>query len=494
MRLLETLLDEVRRIGRWLGIDPARPLPEEVVIAEAPAEVHATSSLAEGALLISEDLAEHVNHILRKEAMSLFIPPESDEVPQVHDLAWAYSAAPSVIWDRVRVRPPPPFTNYDPIGLFSSLGTRGRERVIHDMILVLRAARTISLDLYLAALNMFFERELRLTEAERRIIRVLSTNPYASTKEIRERAGVSEASVSRSLRRLRRLGYIFGPENVLLGNLGLITLVVAFPNLREYREAFWRFPFTYTQLIPISRTGTVYAYLVFPRAGLRDLLELEDLGFEVGSVRRTAQRFNHEPPPKVIGEMCRAYLGGSPAMQVRIPEGAGIRLSGADVEILNQVLREGRASSGQLSRMGIRSAKQRLSRLREAGLIATYYMVGLPRGMETVLIRMDLPPEEVDRLVVTLAAASSSLVNHVEGRSSYCLAVSMVPREVRGDMIRCLGLIYGERVAQVQDVFGVLPQWQLPVRLWDERDQTFRWEEPLEELMKELRGAGSRRR
>jgi len=46
---------------------------------------------------------------------------------------------------------------------------------------------------------MFFERELRLTEAERRIIRVLSTNPYASTKEIRERAGVSEASVSRSL-------------------------------------------------------------------------------------------------------------------------------------------------------------------------------------------------------------------------------------------------------------------------------------------------------
>ncbi len=490
MSLLSVFLGEVRHIEEWLGVSAARPLPNEVVISDTPPSIHTTSSLTEdGVLLISRELMEYSDHLLRKEALSLFIPPEADEVPQVHDLAWVYSDIPKDVWRKVRAEPPHPFTNYDPMTLFSVLGRRGKDKVIRDLVLVLRASRRLPLDIYIATLNRFFEREFRLTEAERKLIRVISVNPYVSTREMKEAAKISEASISRSLRRLRRLGYIFGPENVVLGKLGLTTLVATFPNEKRLREAFWRFPFTYTQMIPVDSRGTVYAYLVFPVPGIKDLLRLEEAGVGFGLVKRTAQRFNFTPPRDVIREMAKAHIGGGYLVQSPPVEGSpsGVKLTKTDIEVLNHIMREGKVSSTQLSELGIRSAKLRLNKLRSAGIIGNYYMVGLPRGMETLLFVLDVPEEEVGRLASTLSAASSALVNYVEGSSSYCIAISMTPREIKSDIIKGMSLIYGDRLARFQEVFEILPQWYLPTHLWDERTQVFRWEEPIESLLAELK-------
>jgi len=149
----------------------------------------------------------------------------------VHDLAWAYSGVPGEVWETVRVRAPRPFDNYDPVTLFSFLTPGSKSRVIRDALLYVKASASrgqLTLPLYLYALNRFFGRELKLTDVEKRIIEVLSTNPYANTKEIKEKARVSEASISRSLRKLRAMGYIFGPENVKLWKLGLTTVIAPF--------------------------------------------------------------------------------------------------------------------------------------------------------------------------------------------------------------------------------------------------------------------------
>ncbi len=491
---LDRLLREISNIRRTFGIEPERPIPVSVEITDAPPSIHAKSSLSDdGRLLLSSELAHHEDVILRKEAFSLFIPPRADEVPQVHDLAWAYSEAPEELWDSIRERPPRPFDSYNPVALFSLLTSSSKFRVIRDALLYVRASASrgqLTLPLFLYLLNRFFGREIRLTDAERRIIEVLSANPYANTREIKEKAGVSEASISRSLRKLRAMGYIFGPENVKLWKLGLTTMIASFPNCRRFREAFWRFPFTYTQVIPVSGEGRVHAYLVVPRSSLGDLLRIQKVGVELGIVRRTVQRFNFTPPRNPMTVMVRAYLGSEATGHFTPfePEPPPIRLSRGDIRVLNHIMREGRATSSSLRRRGIRSAKQRLGKLRSSGIIGSYYMVELPMGYEVVLFRLSCSHEEADRLASTLSAVTTVTVNYVEGRRRYCLALAFSPRELKSDLIRGIRAIYGDEVELAEDVMDVHPLWLLPEELWDEGRQTFRWEEPLEELLMALRG------
>ncbi len=493
MDYLRRLRDEVATIARTFGTEPERPLPRSVEVSDSPASIHATSSLTdEGSLLISRDLLQYVDRILRKEALSLFIPPEADNVPQVHDLAWAYSGVPAEIWDSVRIRPPRPFTRYDPILLFSLLPRASRLRVMGGALLYVKASARrgqLTLPHYLHILNRFFGMEVKLTEAERRIVGVLSLNPYASTREIKEEARVSEASISRSLRRLRKIGVIFGPQNVRLWKLDMVTVVASFPNVRRLREAFWGFPFTYTQFIPVSGQGRVHAYLVLPRPALSDLIELRKAGIELGLARRTVQRFNLTPPEDPLMAMVRAYLGTEVSEQAPAhgPEPLPIRLSRRDIEILNHVMMEGRITSSALSERGIRSAKQRLGRLRSSGLIGNFYMVELPLGHEIVLFRISCPPGEAERLTAALSSVTTVALSYVEGDASYCLAVTFPTRELRSDLIKGIKSIYGDDVELAEDVMDIRPTWLMPEDLWDERRQTFRWERPLEKLISALR-------
>lgn len=494
MDYLSRLLSEVSLIRETLGVECERPIPRSVEPGGSPAHIHATSSLGEdGRLILSSELLHYGDFIIKKEAFSLFIPPEADEVPQVHDLAWAYSGAPRDLWESVRVRPPRPFDNYDPIRLFSLIPRESKLRAIRDTLLYVKASAKrgeLSFSLYLHILSRFLGMEIKLTDVDRKVLNVLSTDPYADAKRIKERAGISEASISRSLRKLRMMGCLFGPENVKLWKLGLITVVASFPNRRRYREAFWRFPFTYTQMIPVSGEARVHAYLVVPRASFRDLLGLEKIGVELGIAKRTVQRFNFSPPGDPMTAMVRAYLssGTSEGLRSFQAEPPPIRLSRTDIRVLNHIMREGKATSSSLSKVGVRSAKQRLGKLRSAGIIGNYYMIGLPIGYEVLLFRISCSYGESDRLASTLASVGTATVSYVEGRRSYCLAFVLSTRELRSGVIRGVRAIYGDGVELAEDVIDVNPMWLLPEELWDERRQTFSWERPLEELLTELRG------
>ncbi len=499
MPYLDRFLKEVSMIKREFGMEAERPIPSKVEVVNASASIHEKSSISErGVLQISSYLKDYMGHVLKKEALSLFIPYEADGVPQVHDLAWAYSEIPKEVWESVRAKPPRPFYNYDPPLLFSQLNRRSRMRVIRDTLLFVRASskrRQLTFPLYLYILNRFFGRSIKLREADKKVIRVLSDNPYAKTCEIKERGGVSEASISRSIKRLRELGYLFGPENVKLWKLGLVTVVASFPNRREYREAFWKFPFTYIQMVPLSSESRVHAYLVTPKSSFRDLMMLERLGVELGVVKRTIQRYNFDPPKNVLASMVRAYFS-SPSSSRLVPydaESPPVHLSRADIRVLNQVMRNGRVTGSYLRKMGIRSAKQRLVKLRSSGIIGFFYMVELPRGYEMSLFRVACPYEEMERLANTLSSVATAVVHYISRKEPYCLAISLTSRELKSDLARGLKSIYGDEIRISGDVMDIHTLWLLPEDLWDEERQTFRWEKPLRELMSTLREISKKR-
>ncbi len=493
---LSRLRSEIKRIVDRFGIEPARPIPERVKVVDKPADLHALSSLSphDRTLLISKELENHISYVIKKEAFSLFIHVEADKVPQVHDLAWIYSGAHHNLWNKIRKKPNHPFTNYDPSYMFSLVERRKREEVLRDLLLAVRASSErgqLTFPLYMALLNFILGKKVRLTDSDLKVIEAISANPYASTKAIKESTGVSESSISRSINKLRKMGYLFGPENVSLWDLDLVTIVARFPNIRGYREAFWRFPYTYTQLIPLSAKADVHAYLVFPREGIKSLGLLRQFNVRCGIVKKTAQGINLRPIDDAIGEMLRAYnlskaYPGDARIEIRKPP---IKLTREDLRALNLVLREGRVSSSMLSRMGVKSAKQRLSNLRKGGLIRNYYMIGSLWGMRIMLMRLRCGLDEIIRLKETLLAASSVIISYVEGEESFCLAISLVPPELKMDFMMGVKVIYGDELDMVEETYSIHPLWLIPVDLWDAKAKTFRWEVPLERLVTDLSSA-----
>ncbi len=192
--------------------------------------------------------------------------------------------------------------------------------------------------------------------------------------------------------------------------------------------------------------------------------------------------------------MVRAYFSSeaSDLFTPVEPEPPPIRLSKRDIRVLNHIMREGRATSSSLRRKGIRSAKQRLGKLRSSGIIGNYYMVELPMGYEVVLFRLSCTSKEAERLASTLSSVTTTAVNNVEGRRSYCLALTFSTRELKSDLVRGIRAIYGDEVELAEDVMDIHPAWLLPEELWDEGRQTFRWEGSLEELLITLKEVRAR--
>ncbi len=481
MDLLESLLEEVRRIEGFLQVKPARELPEAVELVRLGPEIHATSSLRGRRLLLSEQLESILDKVVRKEALSLFIPREADAVPQVHDLSWIYAEVEASIWKPLR---PQGFANYDPVRLLSMVSSP--RNVIREVLLLLRCSSHLSFPLYFAILRRAVGRELELTRAERSIVSFLSLNPYAEPREIREALKISDATISRSMRKLRDLELLFGPENVDLWKLDLTVVVADFPNRRKYEDAFWDFPYTYTQMIPISGSSRIHAYLVVPSGALTGLKRLSKYGVKVGVVKRTLQRLNYEGGS--LSSMVRAYVNSvpsSPPSRVHVTR-PPIRLAKEDIRVLNVVMRDGRVSERSL-RGEVRSAKRRLDKLREANIIRRYYMLGSPLGFSTFLVRVRCDPSEMNRLTEALGSLSTVVTHYVEGEDRYCIAVALAKSEAISDIFFGIKAIYGDELEFAEEVFDIHNLWLLPEDLWSEERQTFNWERPLEELIDRLR-------
>ncbi|MDW8035245.1 MAG: hypothetical protein RMI85_02165, partial [Candidatus Korarchaeum sp.] len=135
-------------------------------------------------LLLSRSLDKILDKVIKKEALSLFIPKEADSVPQVHDLSWVYAGVDDSIWKPLRRDPPGIFGNYDPTRLLRILDENSLKAVIREVLLLLRCSAVrgqLSFPIYFAMLRRAVGRELKMTEAERRIIELLSADPYAKT-------------------------------------------------------------------------------------------------------------------------------------------------------------------------------------------------------------------------------------------------------------------------------------------------------------------------
>jgi len=486
MDLRERLGEEITRAIRELRLEAVRPRPEEVVFSfrvERPV-------LDGKSLLLPADIPHGwIKYALRQAAFMVLLPETG--VPQVEDLGWVYSEAPRKVWLRYRVKPEGPFQDYDPISLFSQLNSRQDViKALRTSVLVIRCAakrRGLSFPMLMSLVNRIVIPRIRLCETAKKIMEILSRNPRANLEDFKG-AGLSPSSVSRYMKRLRSLGYLFGPENVNTFKLGLKTVLVSFPNVKKFRDALIGFPYTYSILIPISSEVKAHAYLVFPAEGLDDLEELRDRGMEFSTVEQTFQRLNLEPREDVVERVSEAFLtscssGRRAYFTENLPE---VRITREDIRILNCVMECGRVSASFLSKRGIRSAKQRLFRLREYGYIVRVYLLGFPFGVDKAMIKVMRGLEEMERLGEALGCVASTIVHYVRGDFEGCVALSVVREEIRGKLYKMMKVLYGDDLLIAEDILDIQPGWRLPEHLWNEEMQSFEWEEPLEILKRSI--------
>ncbi len=480
---------EVERAYRLLGLEIRRSVPKRMRVVEDLPSNGCTRREGD-ALLVSAKLAGDVlPYVLAKEAAISLMVPEVDEVPQVHDLAWIYSSAPRELWERCRIPPGSPFHDYDPYRLFSLVPSKERNKVLGTIIRIVNASArlgNLEFPMYMALLYKIVGSSVGLSDSDVKLIRIISENPRATSDYIRRR-GMGGSSLTKSMGKLRALRMISGPENVDYLKLGLSTLLISFSNRKECRKALWRFPYTRSMLVPVSSEIDAYAYLSYPYEGMEDLLSLRNLGLVVFLVKETLLRFNFDPvrdpfeainlaTPQEFGEKAEFIATSSPP----------VRVDELDLDVLNFVLEEGKVSATILTKKGVPEARSRLRKLRGAGIITSLYRLTFPMGVEKAIVLVEGGPREMDTLLGVLGSGGSVMVQHLEGEVSYLMGVLMAPPEIRGDILRVVRTVYGERVLLAEDFVDIEPGWRLPTDLWDEGSQKFLWREPLERLKGDL--------
>ena len=490
MDLIRELRARIRDVSESTGLKVRRPVPREVKFVDEVPGGGCTGYDGE-VLLLAEEVVGWLPQVLKKEAVVLHTVPSVDEVPQVHDVAWYYSGAPRRLWLRCRVPPEGPFHDYDPYDLLSLVRREELDEAVgHLLRTVNSSAERGSLDFetYVALLNRTAGMMARITESDVRIMEIISRNPSVTDKEIRSK-GVTGATLSRSLKKLRTLGMIFGPENVNHWKLGLTTLLIRFPNRRECRRAFWGFPYTYSAYIPVSSRADVRAYLSYPYQGLDALRDALEGRIPIYLVRDAAFGLSLDAdrsPYDVVEKLSRPRPRRGRDLSIRV-EKPEIDLDRNDLRILNLVLKYGRVTYRLLRREKIPDPKKRLSQLRKNGYIVRIYFHGIPKGMEKLLLMVEVPHNEMMPLHSFLSSVGSVLTHYLEGSDFRGLISLLVTRpEVRGDLISTVRSIYGDRLVLAEDFLDISPGWRLPIDLWDEESGTFTWEEPVIRLARDL--------
>ncbi len=489
MGLVAEMEREVERASKLLGIEVKRGVPRVIrIVKDLPGNM---CSLREDETLLVSDIlvGDMLPYVLAKEAAISLMVPEVDEVPQVHDLAWIYSSAPRGLWERCRVPPESPFHDYDPYRLFSLVPSRKRHEVLGTVIRIVNASArlgNLEFPMYMALLHRIVGSSVGLTESDVKLMRIITENPRA-TSEYMKRRGIGGSSLAKSMKKLRVLGIISGPENVDYRKLGLSTFLISFPNRRKCREAFWRFPYTCSMLVPVSGEVDAHAYLLHPLEGMSDLLSLRNLGLSAFLVKETVLRLNLDPvrdPFEAISLAASQEKGGTDELVTT--SSPPVLVDKVDLVILNRVLEKGRVSASTLTKESVPDARSRLKKLREANIIVKSYRLRFPMGVEKAIVVVDSGPEEMSTLSGVLRSGGSVMVQHLDGEISRLIGVLMGPPDIRGDILRVVRTIYGERLILAEDSVDIEPGWRLPVDLWDEESQKFQWRGPLERLREDL--------
>ncbi len=492
MDLIRELHARIEDFSERTGLSVRRPIPKEVrVVDEVPGG--GCTSLDGEVLWVAGSMTKWLPQVLGKEAVILHTVPAVDDVPQVHDLAWYYSGVPKELWTICRVPPEGPFHDYDPYELLSLLPRGQLDGVVGNLLRIINSAAergSLYFETYVALLNRIAGMMVRITESDLRVMEIISKNPLITDKEIRD-MGITGATLTRSLRKLRTLGMLFGPENVDHWKLGLTTLLIAFPNTRECRKAFWRFPYTYSVYIPVSSGANVRAYLSYPYQGLDALREVLGERISVYLVKDAAFGLSLDEgrrPFEAVKELFRQPHRSERDLSIRVERPAA-RLDRNDLRVLNLVLKYGRVSHRLLKKEKIPDPKKRLSRLRKEGYIVRIYFHGIPKGMEKLLLMVKAPHEEMIPYHSFLRSVGSVVTHYLEGDGFRGLLSLLVTRpEIRDDLVWAMRSVYGDQLVLAEDFLDISPGWRLPIDLWDEDSGTFIWDDPLHRLERDLNG------
>ncbi len=483
-----------------MNLSPVRRIPKRIELEDFPvlngyrAGVHIRGD----ALILSARLSvRRLNSVILREAFNLLIPENLDHLRVVYDLGWAYSGAElswwkecsQVIWD-------PRFPLYDAPEVLSPLPRKRLVTVIRRVLHLLReldaAGRRVTVEEYL---SIFSEaagllEPVRLSKVQIRVIEELARSPYLTQRELTRKLGFSKSAISKALSRLTSLGILSGPENVVLEGIGLAGLLAVIPDSPRLESAFAKFPFTYRILRPISRGMPSFVMLIFPNEGLTSLRLVLNLGGArlARMLRLTFTYKNTAFNPDSDVEKALRLLSKGFEFRIRGERKVTVpRLSRYDLMIVNRVLRKGRVSVSAVRAMGIPSAESRLRRLRELGILRKFYTVGGFRLGRPISVLINSEQEDFPRISAALGAMSTSLSVYVEGDFNGVWGLLLTSDHDVLKLIQSLRLVFGGDLENAVPLLDFSPSyWSIPIDLWDERHNRFRYEVALEELASEI--------
>ncbi len=497
MRLLKRLLSEIRRASSIMRVDPLRSSPREVMLENfdpTPGYRYGVAT-SEGRMRISSKLSDElIELVIRREAFIHLLPEGEGELPQIIDLAWAYSEPPEDLWKSCYSAPKyAMFQNYEPFKMFYTLPSRKkRMEALRRILLAVRSLssqRALDFPRYHYILRRMLAPFFKPTPADNKMLKVLKKDPYASRDKLRRETGLSPASISRSLSRLRDMGFISGPANVDLSKLGLLTLVVTFPNRRELRDSLMTFPFTYRVFEPVSRDVDAHAFLLIPREALNYMESLEEMGLGVYQVIKQKFILNLSPPKNPMELLLEAlqeeHADVESGIEVSWPKR---KISREDLRVLNVALLKGEVKPSHLKEIGVSSPRYKLRKLKEEGILSHFYTLGVPPAGDDLLLRLELEENQFRRLVEAIGKVSTVIAAYIRGSSWEGSMGSLLPKDyLRGRLVRGLKLLLGDRLILAEDAIDYLGEWTIPLHLWDEEKQRFMWEDDLSLLLTRIR-------
>ena len=474
--------------------------PSKVILRDFPVKRSYRSGVkfSGRVMYVSRRLSpERIEAAIRREAFILLIPERLDSIPQVYDLAWAYSGADRSWWDECTQKvssPTMPF--YDAPWIFSQVPRARVNGVLRSVLGVLRTQAEFGLPIdfesyfiiLLGAVGLLDP--VRLRKSRLAVLRALIENPYSDHRKLARITGLSPSSVSKTLSKLTNIGLLSGPESANLEKLGLAAILVTF---RGEDEALLRSlasnPFTYRIYRPLGSHDMHYCILLFPSDGLPDLRRI--LTGRAAVSRITAQTFNINLSPidtvTAVTEMSRAYTRTRGLVLRAKREFEVPRLSKQDLVLIDYVIRTGRISVSDARRLGVKSVEPRLRRLRGEGILLRVYLVGGARLGEPLGLLIEAREEEFPKVAMALQSVSSAVVTYVEGDFTGVWAILYIHPGSAFSVARAIRLLFSTRVREVTPLMeSMSPVWRVPVELWDEKSNRFNYEPALKALANAL--------
>ncbi len=489
--LTKLFLEEIRKIEKELGTNPVRRIPKRVLLADVKLEKNLRSGVKEegGDLLISRDLSpDKIGVVIKREAFILFLPPL--DFPHLYDLAWAYSNADPVWWSectqRVELPTVPPYYAPD---IFQAYSVRERLGVVKSItkainLLYSKRGREVKLVDYLLLVSITRRYpSIRLSKRELQVLKSLvhvTKSEDAKLESLAKHTGLSLASISRALKDLIGRGIVHGPYAVFPLRMGLpiymMELEDPLPHEIEFIE---KFPFTYN--VYVSEGGTYYVLFLVPLKYERAFARLSGDGLRVGKevlFSFDLHSLDEIQPEEVLGLMVDGYSNASdtPPTWREVYRGTKppIKLDKKDILALSVINSQGKASRSYLRRIGVPNAAERFARYRRNGLVVKgYFPTGVGLG-EAVLARFDAPYKDFLRIGEALSKVSSPIMFYTEGSLTGITSVILVNERILGTLVKSLRTLFSDQLIKVEHLLVAGPSnWQIPVDLWNEEEQTF---------------------